>query len=73
MSFFNALTMLGGLALFLFGMNSLGDGLAKLSGGKLENILERLTANKIKAVLLGAGNSRNPEFVGNNRNGGRFC
>lgn len=47
MSFFNALTMLGGLALFLFGMNSLGDGLAKLSGGKLENILERLTANKI--------------------------
>lgn len=55
MSFFNALTMLGGLALFLFGMNSLGDGLAKLSGGKLENILERLTANKIKAVLLGAG------------------
>jgi phosphate:Na+ symporter len=55
MSFFDALTMLGGLALFLFGMNSLGDGLAKLSGGKLENILERLTANKIKAVLLGAG------------------
>lgn len=55
MSFFDALTMLGGLALFLFGMNSMGDGLAKLSGGKLENILERLTANKIKAVLLGAG------------------
>lgn len=55
MSFFDALTMLGGLALFLFGMNSMGDGLAKLSGGKLENILEKLTANKIKAVLLGAG------------------
>ena len=55
MSFFDALTMLGGLALFLFGMNSMGDGLAKLSGGKLENILERLTANKIKAVLVGAG------------------
>lgn len=55
MSFFDALTMLGGLALFLFGMNAMGDGLAKLSGGKLENILEKLTANKIKAVLLGAG------------------
>lgn len=55
MSFFDALTMLGGLALFLYGMNAMGDGLAKLSGGKLENILEKLTANKIKAVLLGAG------------------
>jgi phosphate:Na+ symporter len=55
MDFFGVLTMLGGLALFLYGMNTLGDGLAKLSGGKLERILEKMTNSKIKAVLLGAG------------------
>ena len=52
---FNILSMIGGLALFLFGMNSMGDGLAKLSGGKLEKILEKLTSKRIMAVLLGAG------------------
>ena len=36
-------------------MNAMGDGLAKVSGGKLEKILENLTSNPIKAVLLGAG------------------
>ncbi len=54
MSIFDFLTMLGGLALFLYGMNAMGDGLAKVSGGKLERILERLTSSPIKAVLLGA-------------------
>ena len=55
MDIFGVLTMLGGLALFLYGMTVLGDGLAKLSGGKLERILEKLTSNPLKAVLLGAG------------------
>ena len=55
MNFFNFLALLGGLALFLYGMEVLGDGLAKLTGGKLEKILEKLTSNPIKAVLLGAG------------------
>ena len=55
MDFFSILTMLGGLALFLYGMHVMGDGLAKVSGGKLEQILENLTSNPIKAVLLGAG------------------
>jgi len=55
MDFFDFLAMVGGLALFLFGMNMLGDGLAKMSGGKFEQILEKLTNNPIKAVLLGAG------------------
>ena len=55
MDFFNILTLLGGLAMFLFGMNSMGDGLAKVSGGKMEKILEKLTAKRFKAVLLGAG------------------
>lgn len=55
MDFFDLLTMIGGLALFLYGMNTMGDGLAKLSGGKLEKILEKLTSKRIMAVLLGAG------------------
>ncbi|NLL93989.1 MAG: Na/Pi cotransporter family protein [Clostridiales bacterium] len=54
MDIFSVLTMFGGLALFLYGMNALGDGLAKLSGGRLEKILEKLTSSKIKGVLLGA-------------------
>lgn len=55
MDFFDVLTMLGGLALFLYGMDTMGNGLAQASGGKLERILEKLTSNPIKAVLLGAG------------------
>lgn len=55
MDIFGILTMVGGLALFLFGMSTMGNGLEKVSGGKLEKILEKLTSNPIKAVLLGAG------------------
>lgn len=55
MDIFAVLSMVGGLALFLFGMNLMGDGLAKLSGGKLESILAKLTSNKFMAVILGAG------------------
>ncbi|MGI6010075.1 MAG: Na/Pi cotransporter family protein [Ruminococcus sp.] len=54
MDLFDVLTMLGGLALFLYGMSVMGDSLAKLSGGRLEKTLEKLTSNPIKAVLLGA-------------------
>ncbi|MDD6327871.1 MAG: Na/Pi cotransporter family protein, partial [Lachnospiraceae bacterium] len=55
MDFFNILTMVGGLALFLYGMKTMGDALSKLAGGKLERVLERMTNNPLKAVLLGAG------------------
>lgn len=55
MSIFNAIALIGGLALFLYGMELLGEGLSKASGGKLESILERLTSSPIKGVLLGAG------------------
>ncbi len=55
MDFFSILSMIGGLALFLYGMHMLGEGLSKISGGRLEKILEKLTSNPIKAVLLGAG------------------
>ena len=55
MDIFGLLTMLGGLALFLYGMNTMGDGLAKMAGSRLEQILEKLTSTPIRAVLLGAG------------------
>ncbi|MCI8281473.1 MAG: Na/Pi cotransporter family protein [Lachnospiraceae bacterium] len=55
MDFFGILSMIGGLSLFLYGMNVMGGGLERLSGGRLERILERLTSNPLKAVLLGAG------------------
>lgn len=55
MDIFGVLTLIGGLALFLYGMNVMGAGLEKMSGGRLERILESLTSNPIKAVLLGAG------------------
>ncbi len=48
------LSMIGGLALFLYGMHLLGEGLEKMSGGRLERILEKLTSSPIKGVLLGA-------------------
>ena len=55
MNIFGILTMVGGLAMFLYGMSVMGGGLEKMSGGKLERILESLTSNPFKAVLLGAG------------------
>ena len=55
MDFFSILAMIGGLALFLYGMDTMGEGLSKASGGRLEKILEKMTNNPIKAVLLGAG------------------
>ncbi len=54
MDIFSVLTMLGGLALFLFGMSSMGDSLEKASSGKLESLLDKLTSSKFKAVALGA-------------------
>ncbi len=55
MDIFGVLTMLGGLALFLYGMHTMGDGLAKMAGSRLEQILEKLTGTPLRAVLLGAG------------------
>ncbi|MDD2954682.1 MAG: Na/Pi cotransporter family protein [Oscillospiraceae bacterium] len=52
--FFDILNMCGGLALFLYGMSLLGNGLEKLSGGRLEKTLEKLTSNIFTSVLLGA-------------------
>ena len=53
MSFADIISLLGGLAFFLFGMNLLGDGLKKVAGSRLETILARLTSNTFKGILLG--------------------
>lgn len=53
MDIFNVFSLLGGLALFLYGMDAMGKGLEKLSGGRLEKLLEKLTSNRLKAVGLG--------------------
>jgi len=55
MDIFVVLSLIGGLALFLYGMHVMGDGLTNLSGGKLEQVLAKLTSNRLKAVILGLG------------------
>ena len=53
MTFADVLSLIGGLALFLLGMNSMGDGLEKACGNKLKGILEKLTSNRFVGVLVG--------------------
>ena len=53
MDIFGVLQMIGGLALFLFGMETMGDGLTRTSGSKLQGILSSLTSSVPKGVLLG--------------------
>lgn len=53
MDIFSVLSLIGGLALFLYGMDLMGDGLKKLAGGKLESILARLTSTRWRGFLLG--------------------
>ena len=53
MDIFMILSLIGGLALFLYGMDLMGDSLKKLAGGKLESILARLTSTRWKGFLLG--------------------
>ena len=55
MSILNIISLLGGLALFLYGINLMGDGLNMVAGGKLQMVLYRLTSNPVKGILLGIG------------------
>ena len=55
MTVFDVLTMIGGLCLFLFGMNVMGDGLERRAGNSLKTLLGKLTDNKIKGFLTGLG------------------
>ena len=49
----NVISLLSGIALFLFGMALMGDGLKKVAGNKLELVLYKLTNTPLKGVLLG--------------------
>lgn len=53
MDIFSIINLCGGLALFLFGMNSMGQGLSKVSGGRLEKVLEKVAGNPVKGAFLG--------------------
>ena len=53
MTIYNFLTLVGGLAMFLFGMDVMGKSLEKMGGSKLGTILEKMTDSRIKGVLLG--------------------
>lgn len=53
MSWANIIALLGGVALFLFGMNLMGDGLNKVAGNKLEMVLWKLSGTPLKGILLG--------------------
>ena len=55
MDIFSFITLFGGLALFLYGMSLMSQGLEKLAGGKLEGILKKMTSNPLKSLFLGVG------------------
>ena len=55
MTIFDILTFIGGLALFLFGMNIMGQSLERSAGGKLEIMLGKLTTNRFAGLLTGLG------------------
>ena len=51
----NIISLLGGVALFLFGMSVMGDSLKKVAGSKMEMVLYKLSGNTLKGILLGTG------------------
>lgn len=55
MDFSTVISLLGGVACFLFGMSVMGDSLKKVAGSKMEMILFKLAGNPIKGILLGTG------------------
>ena len=55
MTFANVMTLFGGIAMFIFGMNEMGDNLKEMAGNYLKKILAKLTEKRIIAVLVGAG------------------
>lgn len=55
MDIFSIISLVGGLAFFLYGMNTMSSGLEKLAGGRLETTLKKMTSSKLKSLALGAG------------------
>ncbi len=54
MTIFSFITLIGGLAFFLFGMNVMSGSLEKMAGGKLEHLLKKMTSNPVISIILGA-------------------
>ena len=54
MDIFSIFTLLGGLAFFLYGISTMSSGLEKVAGGKLEQLLKKMTSNPVKSFALGA-------------------
>lgn len=54
MNLFSVISLIGGLAFFLFGMNVMSGSLEKMAGGKLEHLLKKMTANPIISLVMGA-------------------
>lgn len=55
MDIYSIFTLIGGLAFFLYGMTIMSQGLEKISGGKLEKLLKKMTSNPLKGFIMGAG------------------
>lgn len=55
MDIFSVITLIGGLAFFLYGMQVLSGGLERMAGGRMESLLKTMTQNNIKSLLLGIG------------------
>ena len=55
MDIFDALTLIGGLSLFLFGMSVMGQALERRAGGQLRSLLGKLTSGKLTGLLTGLG------------------
>lgn len=73
MTVFNVFSLLGGLALFLFGMDIMGKALEKQAGGQLQKILSKLTDNPLKAFSWSVRHRRDPELQRHHRYGGWLC
>ena len=58
---FKIITLLGGLALFLFGMDIMGKALERQAGGKLQTILAKMSSNVFKGFLLGRTSYLDPQ------------
>ena len=55
MTIFNALNLIGGLCLFLFGMSLMGQALERRAGSGLSSLLEKMTKSRLKGLLAGLG------------------
>ena len=74
MDIFNVLTMIGGLCLFLFGMNLMGDALERRAGSSLRVLLGKLTTNRMLRLPDGSGrHGRHSVLLRHHGHGGRLC